>query len=87
MTAEIRGRQRERGKSPGNHWKSRKGRSKSRARVECWNYGKKGHFKKDCLSQNVKKRDGQQENKQEVNITGDVLQHALHLLAPLISIL
>ena len=35
LTAEARGRQRERGKSPGNRWKSRKGRSKSRARVEC----------------------------------------------------
>ena len=54
LTAEARGRQRERGKSPGNRWKSRKGRSKSRARVECWNYGKKGHFKKDCWSRNVK---------------------------------
>ena len=31
LTVEIRGRQRERGKSPGNRWKSRKGRSKSRA--------------------------------------------------------
>ena len=37
LTAEARGRQRERGKSPINCWKSRKGRSKSRARVECWN--------------------------------------------------
>ena len=63
LTAEARGRQRERGKSPGNHWKSRKGRSKSRARVECWNCGKKGHFKKDCRSRNVKQGDGQQENK------------------------
>ena len=35
LTAEIRGRQREREKSPRNHWKSRKGRSKSRARLEC----------------------------------------------------
>ena len=74
LTAEARGRQRERGKSPRHHWKSRKGRSKSRARVECWNCGKKGHFKKDCRSQNVKQGDRQQENKQEVNVTGDVLQ-------------
>jgi hypothetical protein len=50
LTVEAKGRQRERGKSPGNHWKSRKGRSKSRARVECWNCRKKGHFKKDCRS-------------------------------------
>ena len=59
LTAEARGRQRERGKSLGNHWKSRKGRSKSRARVECWNCGKKGHLKKDCRSRNVKQGDGQ----------------------------
>ena len=63
LTAEARGRQRERRKSAGNCWKSRKGRSKSRARVECWNYGKKGHLKKDCQSQNVKQGDRQQENK------------------------
>ena len=63
LTIEARGRQRERGKSPGNRWKSRKGRSKSRARVECWNCGKKGHFKKDCRSRNVKQGDRQQENK------------------------
>ena len=41
LTVEIRGRQRERGKSPRNCGKSRKGRYKSRARVECWNCGKK----------------------------------------------
>ena len=35
LTVEIRGRQREIGKSPGNCWKSRKGRSRYRARVEC----------------------------------------------------
>ena len=79
LTAEIKGRQRERGKSLGNRWKSRKGRSKSRARVECWNCRKKGQFKKDCRSRNVKQGDGQQENKQEVNVTGDVLQDALIL--------
>ena len=47
--------------------------------MECWNCGKKGHLKKDCQSQNVKQGDGQQENKQEVNVTGDVLQDALIL--------
>ena len=50
LTIETRGRQRERGKSLGNHGKSRKGRSKSRARVECWNSGKKGNLKKYCQS-------------------------------------
>ena len=77
LTAKIRGKQRERGKSPGNYWKSKKRISKSRARVECWNYGKKGHFKKDCRSRNVKQGDEQHENKQEVNVIGDVLQYAL----------
>ena len=59
LTIKTRGRQRERGKSPRNCWKGRKGRSKSRARVECWNCGKKGHFKKYCRSQNVKQGDRQ----------------------------
>ena len=49
MTMESRGRQTERGRSPGNRGKSKKGRSKSKfEKIECWNYGKKGHLKKDC---------------------------------------
>ena len=48
LTMESRGRQKERGRSPGNHGKSKNGRSKSRfGKIECWNYGKKGHMKKD----------------------------------------
>jgi hypothetical protein len=51
LTVENRGRQRESGKSPGNHGKSRKGRSKSKLKnIECWNCGKKGHLKKHCRS-------------------------------------
>ena len=47
LTMESRGRQNERGRSPGNHDKSKKGRSKSRFRkIESWNYGKKGRLKK-----------------------------------------
>ena len=79
MTAENRGIQRERGKSPRNHGKSRKGISKSKARVEWWNYGKKGHLKKYFQSWKGKQRDGQQENNQEENVKGDVLQDALIL--------
>jgi hypothetical protein len=76
---ENRGRQRERGKIPGNHGKSRKGRSKSRLeKIECWNCGKKGHLKKDCRSPK-KQGDGQQEKNQEENVAGDVLQDALIL--------
>ena len=48
LTMESRGRQKERGKSLGNHGKFGKGRSKSRfGKIECWNSGKKGHLKKD----------------------------------------
>jgi hypothetical protein len=59
LTMENRGRQKDRGKGSRNHGNSRKGRSKSRlGKIECWNYGKKGHLKKDCRSPK-KKRDGQ----------------------------
>ena len=76
---ESRGRQKERGRSPGNHGKPKKGRSKSRfGKIECWNCGKKGHLKKDCRAPN-KKGDRQQETTQEANVAGDVLQYALIL--------
>ena len=49
LTMESRGRQNERGRSPRNHVKSKKGRSKSRfGKIECLNCGKKGNLKKDC---------------------------------------
>jgi hypothetical protein len=42
-------RQKDRGKGSGNHDNSRKGKSKSRlGKIECWNFGKKGHMKKYC---------------------------------------
>ena len=42
LTMESKGRQKERGRSLGNHKKSRKGRSKSIfGKIECWNCGKK----------------------------------------------
>ena len=42
LTMESRGRQKERGKIPGNRNKSGKDRSKSRfIKIECWNCGKK----------------------------------------------
>ena len=77
---ESKGIQKERGKSPGNHSKSGKGRSNSKfIKIECWNCGKKGHHKKDCRSPK-KKGDRQQETTQEANVAGDVLQDALILV-------
>ena len=79
LIMESRRSQNERGRSPGNHGKSKKGRSKSRFRkIECWNYGKKGHLKKYCRAPK-KKGDKQQENTQEANVVDDVLQDALIL--------
>jgi hypothetical protein len=79
------GRQKDRGKGSGNRRNSRKGRSKSKfGKIECWNYGKKGHMKKYYRSPN-KQRDGQQEKNQEANVTGDVLQDALILYVDNIS--
>ena len=58
LTMESRERENERGRSPGNCSKSKKGRSKSRFRkIECWNFGKKGHLKKDCRAQRKKEID------------------------------
>ena len=79
LTMESRGRQNERGRSPGNRSKSKKGRSKSRfGKIECWNYGKKGHLKKDYRAPK-NKGEMQQETTQEVNVAGHVLQNALIL--------
>ena len=79
MTTEIRGRQRERGKSPGNHRKFGNGGSKCIFRkIECWNYGKKGLLNKDCRAPK-KKGDRQQETTQEANVASDVLRDALIL--------
>ena len=76
---ERRGRQKERGKSPGNRDKFGKGRSKSRfGKIECWNCGKKGHLKKYCRAPK-KKGEWQQETTREVNVASDVLQDALIL--------
>ena len=76
---DSRGRQSERESIPRNHGKYKKGRSKSRfEKIEFWNYGKKGHQKKDCRARK-KKDERQQETTQEVNAAGDVLQDALIL--------
>jgi hypothetical protein len=57
LNMENRGRQKDRGKGPGNHENSRKGRFKSRlGKIECLNFGKKGHLKKYCRAPN-KQRD------------------------------
>jgi hypothetical protein len=59
LTMENMGRQRERGKRPGNRGNSRKGRSKSiLENIECWKFGNKWHMKKDCRSPK-KQGDGQ----------------------------
>ena len=59
LTMESKGRKNERGRSPGNRNKPRKGRYKSIfGKIECWNCGKRGHLKKDYRSPK-KKGDGQ----------------------------
>ena len=79
LTMESRGRQKERGRSPGNHNSSGKGGSKSRfIKIECSYHGKKGNLKKDCRAPK-KKGDRHQETTQEANVAGDVLQDALIL--------
>jgi len=79
LTIKTRGRKIERGKSPVYHNKSRKGRSKSKSRIVCWKYGKKGHLKKDCNFLKGKEGDAQQENNHEASVIGDVFQDALIL--------
>jgi hypothetical protein len=74
---ENRGRKKDRGKGSEKCGNSRKCRSKSiLGKIECWNCGKKGNLKKDCIPPK-RQRDGQQEKNQEANVTGDVLQDAL----------
>jgi hypothetical protein len=49
LNMENMGRQKDRGKGLGSRENARKGRSKSRfGKIDCWNYGKKGHKKKYC---------------------------------------
>ena len=85
MDIESKGRQKERGKSLGNRNKFGKGRSKSRFRkIDCWNYGKKGHLKKYYRAPN-KKWDGKHETTQEANVVVDVLQDALILALDITS--
>jgi hypothetical protein len=53
LNMKNRGIQKDRGKGSGNRGNSRNGRSKSRlGKIECWNFGKKGHLKKDCRAPN-----------------------------------
>jgi hypothetical protein len=74
---ENRGRQKDIEKGSGNHMNSRKGIYKYKlGKIECWNCGKKGHLKNDCISPK-KQRDGQHEKNREENVIGDVLQDAL----------
>ena len=74
LTMERRGRQKERGMSPGNRNESRKGICKSRfEKIECQNRGKRGHLKKECRSPK-KKAEGKQGTTQEENVANDVLE-------------
>ena len=76
---ESRGRQKERGRSPGNRGKSKKGISKSIfGKKECWKCGKKGNLNKDYRVPK-KKFERKKETTQEANVAGDVLQDALIL--------
>jgi hypothetical protein len=85
LNMENMGRQKDRGKGSGNRGNSRKGRSKSRlGMIKCWNYGKKGHLKKDYKDPK-KHKNGQHEKNQEENVTGDVLQDGLILSVDNIS--
>ena len=73
LTMESKGRQRERGRSPGNHNKSRKVIYKSiLGKIECWNGGKRGHIKKYCRAPK-KKVEKQQETTLEENVARDEL--------------
>lgn len=67
----------ERGTSPRNCSKSRKGRSKSISGIVSWKCGKKGHLMKYCKPQKGKEGDGLEDNNHEVNVTCDVLQDDL----------
>jgi hypothetical protein len=85
LNMENKRRQKDKGKGSRNHENYRKGISKSIfGNMECWNYGKKGHLKKDCRAPK-KQRYGQQEKNQEANVTGDVLQYALILFVDNVS--
>jgi hypothetical protein len=73
LNMENKGRKKDRVKGSGNCGNYRKGRSKYIfVNIECWNFWKKGHMKKDCRAPK-KQRDGHQEKNQEENVTGDVL--------------
>eukprot|EP00253_Pinus_taeda_P012068 PITA_12068 len=79
LSAESRGRKLERGKSSRYPSKSRKGIPKSISGIVCWKCEKKGRLKKYCRSRKGKEGDAQQENNDEANVTGEVLQDALIL--------
>ena len=82
LNVENRGRSKERGKGPGNEksrGKSKKGRSQSRGKKDCWYCGKPGHLKKDCWSRKNKEGDKNENDSKEANIASNTLQDALIL--------
>jgi hypothetical protein len=77
LTIENKVRTKDRRKIPKNHGKSqgnsKKGRSKSRGKLDCWHCGKKGHLKKDCWSQKGKQRDRKHDESKEANVASNKL--------------
>jgi hypothetical protein len=77
LTVDNKGRTKERRKIPKNNGKSqrksKKGRSKSRGKMDCWHYGKPRHLKKDCWSQKRKQGDGQHDDSKEANVASNKL--------------
>ena len=79
---ENRGRTTQRGKGPSHdksRGKSKKGRSQSKGKKDCWYYGKPSHLKKDCWSKKNKQGDGSDDDSKEANVASNDLQDALIL--------
>ena len=88
LNVENRGRTTQRGKDPSrdkSQGKSKKGRSQSKGKKDCWCCGKPGHLKKDCWSQK-KQGDGNDDDSKEANVASNDLQDALILCLDMLMI-